>query len=144
MEEIMKEIELTRGYKAIVDDEDFERVSQYKWIANVDTHTCYATRNMYVGNVDGRSIFEALPLANFILGVKGQVDHKDRNGLNCQKGNLRPCSTSQNSANRGKFKTRRFSSEYKGVSKHISEYTGLVSFRAVVRVNGVLKEFRIL
>jgi hypothetical protein len=27
----MKEIELTRNYVALVDDEDFARINQYKW-----------------------------------------------------------------------------------------------------------------
>ena len=29
----MKEIRLTKGYVALVDDKDFERVNQFKWCA---------------------------------------------------------------------------------------------------------------
>ena len=30
---MVKEIQLTQGYVALVDDEDFERVNEYKWYA---------------------------------------------------------------------------------------------------------------
>jgi hypothetical protein len=40
----MKEIELSRGYKAQVDDEDYERVNQFKWHVHPGTNNWYAIR----------------------------------------------------------------------------------------------------
>jgi hypothetical protein len=41
------EIELTQGQVALIDDEDFELVSKYKWYARWDSHTesFYAVTN---------------------------------------------------------------------------------------------------
>ena len=42
----MAVIELTKGFVAIIDDSDFERLSQFKWCANVvKSGRAYATRN---------------------------------------------------------------------------------------------------
>ena len=40
----MKEIQLTQGQVALVDDEDFERLNQYKWCADKHRNTYYAHR----------------------------------------------------------------------------------------------------
>lgn len=96
----MKEIPLTKGYVALVDDDDYERVSKHKWRATWTerSSTIYATRQAQAGGVRWE-----MKLHRFILNApKGfVVDHIDRNGLNCQKSNLRLCTLSQNQANRG-------------------------------------------
>lgn len=86
-----KEIPLTRGKVAIVDDEDYERLVVLKWQAVKDHHTYYAIRQKpYIS-------MHALVLN----AKKGQIiDHKDRNGLNNQKSNLRFCTMAQNQQNK--------------------------------------------
>lgn len=91
----MKEITLTKGYVALVDDKDFERASKYKWHAQVNHKTVYALHSL--GN-------DKLALHRFILGVEDssvKVDHRDRNGLNCQRHNLRKASIAENNRNGG-------------------------------------------
>ena len=91
----MKLIKLTQGRFAQVDDEDFERVNQFKWSAHKNGNVWYSTRR------NGKS---SESMHSFIMGhsPKGMhVDHKDGDGLNNQKCNLRFCTPSQNSMNRG-------------------------------------------
>lgn len=108
----VKEIPLTRGYVALVDDEDFERLSQNKWSASVSKNgAVYAVRNR---RRNGKSFLEGMH--RVILGVedsKTMVDHIDTNGLNNQKSNLRLANKAQNMRNRGK--TAQNSSGFKGV-----------------------------
>lgn len=105
----MKLIPLTKGYEAMVDDEDYDNVSKYNWYAHVLTHTCYAARQTG-GRYNRTTVF----LHNFlIVPFEGfRVDHIDRNGLNCQRVNLRLATNSQNQYNRI-VTTSRY--KYKGI-----------------------------
>ncbi len=103
----MKTIKLTQGYEAMVDDEDFERVNAFKWTAAVRKLKTMPPL-IYAASRQGY-------LHRFILGCTGRVDHEDGNGLNCQRFNLRPCTQSQNGANKRKYNG---ASKYKGVSWH--------------------------
>lgn len=108
----MKLVTLTQGQFAMVDDADFDRVNQFKWYARKSYNTFYATRNISLGA--GRQ--SPRQLHQFILpGVK-QIDHKDGNGLNNQKYNLRPATSIQNKRNCRKYRGD-FSSKFKGVRK---------------------------
>lgn len=128
----MKYIPLTQGYVAMVDDEDYERVAQFKWHAKV-TKTphqvlIYARRNETTETGKQKSI----SMHRFIVGVGDRhVDHKDTNGLNNQRYNLRKASESQNGGNRRKGIA---SSVYKGV--RLDKRTG--RWEAKVRKSGVL------
>ncbi|HDZ37293.1 MAG TPA: hypothetical protein ENH62_03230 [Marinobacter sp.] len=93
----MKEVVLTQGKVALVDDADFERVAAFKWYARQEKrrpHCWYATRS----NGKNKTTY----LHRFILDApKGlDVDHKDWDGLNCQRANLRLATHSQNNMNR--------------------------------------------
>jgi hypothetical protein len=91
----MKEIPLTRGMSATVDDEDFEHLSKFKWSAwspYKDKRTFYAARGG--GKVImGREILDPEP------GM--ECDYIDGNGLNCCRSNLRVCTPAQQAQNRG-------------------------------------------
>ncbi len=102
----VKQIELTQGRFALVDDADFGWLSQYKWHARKHRNTFYAARK-----VSGTSVY----MHRTILSVpKGLLsDHRDGNGLHNQRSNLRICTYSDNGANRHVIKGL---SKYKGVS----------------------------
>jgi hypothetical protein len=105
----MKEIKLTQGEKVLVDDEDYEYLNQWKWIIRRTKKYNYAGRQLKIDNK-----YKLLLMHRIIMNApKGmEIDHKDMNGLNCQKYNLRICTHSQNQMNRNSFGLIK----YKGVA----------------------------
>lgn len=75
-----REIILTQGKVALVDDEDFEELNKFKWHAIKSPNGV----NYYAGRTPGSSADPNRPcrilMHNFILGSKGP-DYKDRNAL---------------------------------------------------------------
>ena len=106
----MKAIILTQGQFAVVDDEDYYRISQHKWYAWKHGHTYYARTNTRVDDVH-----KNITMHRFIIQPEEDemIDHADNDGLNNTRDNLRICTASQNHANQQKT---RGSSQYKGVS----------------------------
>jgi|NGEPerStandDraft_6_1074524.scaffolds.fasta_scaffold03617_6 hypothetical protein len=93
---------------AVVDDEDYERVmAAGPWFGRERKHTTYVIH--HVGKGEDR-ITEAL---HTFLGY-GMTDHKDHDGLNNRRSNLREVTHTQNMWNRLKSKGHS-SSAYKGV-----------------------------
>ena len=105
----MKQIPLTRGKVALVDDEDFIFLSQWKWHAHYSRGLWYARR--FEGD-------KSLMMHRVLLAATGKVfgDHRDGDGLNNQKFNLRPATRSQNMANRKLHSNN--PSGFKGVRRH--------------------------
>lgn len=91
-------IELTQGKVAVVDNEDAD-LALVNWCARKASKTFYAYRQ--VRDESGKLTLLALHQAVARrLGFTGIADHRDRDGLNCRRGNLRPATQSQNAANR--------------------------------------------
>jgi len=112
----MKEIKLTEGKIALVDDADFEWLNQFKWCAYKSCHTFYACRSKYLPNGKRRPVQMHREILGLSYGDGIQVDHADGNGLHNFRSNLRVCNASQNSQNRRRNKNmRRKVSQYKGV-----------------------------
>jgi hypothetical protein len=124
----MKEIPLTQGQVAIVDDEDYEKLSKHKWTAlwRPTCRTFYATR---APSVNGRQ--RTTYMHREIMGAaSGQkVDHKDFNGLHNWRDNLRLCTGAQNIQHQRK--RRDCTTPYKGVSRRKSGY-----FHVEITANG--------
>ncbi len=90
------EINLTQGKVAFVDDEDYERVSRFKWYARNSRGNWYATRTL--PTINGKR--KQIQMHSFILEFPAlEIDHKDGNGLNNSRGNLRLATHSQNCYN---------------------------------------------
>ncbi len=120
-----------KGKFALVSDEDYNSVKKYPWRASkCCTHkNCknfYVITSTYEKGTRKRGIIR---LHRFILKAKPNelVDHKDGDGLNCQRNNIRKCNAYQNAQNKRSSVVSK--SEYIGVFKDG------VSFRASIRAN---------
>jgi hypothetical protein len=113
----MKEIQLTQGKVALVDDDDFDYLSQWKWYAHKPStrDIYYAVRNRRkIEGVGSKRVY----MHRDILGViepTTLIDHWDTNGLNNCKYNLRQTNKSGNQCN-CRPKINKLYSNYKGVS----------------------------
>jgi len=122
-----KLIPLTRGYEAIVDDEDFEWLSQFKW--------CYST-----GYAVRKKNYKLLMMHREIMQtpLDMDTDHINRNRLDNRRSNLRIVTTSQNLMNRAKM-VGHSTSIYKGVSKLTPRETQRRNpWRACIRIDSRL------
>ena len=109
----MKEIKLTQGKFALVDDEDFDFLNQWKWCA----HYNQGSRTFYVQRSERKEhVRVCYHMHRVIMKTPDNlfVDHSDGNGLNNQKSNLRNCDKFGNTKNKRKHKVG--SSKFKGVS----------------------------
>lgn len=123
----MKEIRLTKGQIALVDDADYDFLNQWKWCALKLKKVYYATR---AEGPKRKRIFILMhrQIMNTPSGL--QVDHIDHNGVNNQRSNLRNCTIQQNRANRTSFG----SSQYLGVS--VYKEHGVKRIKAGIQKDG--------
>lgn len=115
-----------RGVVILLDDEDIELVSRYKWWISPQGYACTHIRRE---NGTRRTI----GMHRLILGDPNMpaIDHINRNKLDNRKCNLRACSDSENSRNKKIVNGK--TSAYRGVSFKRGKW------QVVIRVNGVLK-----
>lgn len=112
----MKEIRLTKGFVAIVDDEDFEFLSQWKWHANASAaRRTYAMRNS-APDADGKRAHIMMHRVVCAVAPGEEVDHINGNGLDNRRANLRPVTRGQSMWNRAPNASG--SSRHKGVYWH--------------------------
>lgn len=104
----MKTIPLTQGCVALVDDEDYEWLNQWKWCLQGGLRPGYAVR---LCNHRGK-IYMHREILKPPDGF--ETDHINGNGLDNQRSNLRLCTRQQNNMNRGVAKNRG-TSRFKGV-----------------------------
>ncbi len=116
----MKKILLTKGKYAIVDDEDYELISQYRWHV---TTSGYAKR--YSQN---KTIYMHRQIYGDCL-----IDHINQDKLDNRKKNLRPCTRSQNQAN------RKIPSSNTSGHKGVAYDNQRKKWRSYIRVNGKQK-----
>ena len=128
----MKEIPLTRGYVAIVDDADYEWLSRHKWHVVGPDRRLYAGRKHMVNGVK-TTLFMHVAIMNPPDGM--QVDHIDGNQFNCQRANMRNATPQQNTRNKRKSDRNKKASQYKGVRWVEANK----KWRAVISVNNKTK-----
>ena len=113
----MKEIELSKKgkknkgkYIALVDDDLFDEVNQYDWCYQSAGYARNSKMNIFLHRFIWNLKFGDIP-----TGL--EVEHIDRNKLNCCLSNLRLATRSENMCNIGKYKNN--CSGFKGISKAV-------------------------
>jgi len=123
----MGTIPLTQGFVALVDEEDVYFLSQWKWHVFKEQYTNYAARGVRQGGRVKTILMHRL----LLTAPQGkQVDHRDHNGLNNTRANLRLCTQNENQHNRRK--NSHSLSQYKGVTW----WERLHKWRGEIRLNG--------
>jgi len=135
----MRELEINKGLKVILDDEDFDRVAALKW---------FYGKNNYIGRnnsktIDGKKRYTKTRLHWFVLRFEGKkgyvVDHINGNTFDNRKENLRICTVAENSRNQKLNKRNK--TGYKGVCavKRVNGYKAEIKLNYKVRHLGYFK-----
>jgi len=119
----MKTIPLKRGKFTIVDDGDYDYLSQFRWYCIKDGNIFYARRNN-----SGTTVFMHREILSPLIGF--HTDHINGDGLDNRRENLRIVTNQQNQMNRGAQKNNKLS--VKGVSFH----KRAKKYQAQISVNG--------
>ncbi len=108
---MVKEVQLTQGMVALVDDEDYEKVCQYGWVASSDFNGGWRPK-CYVNKGDKKT---TMFMYRLIVDARpGEVvDHINHNALDNRRANLRKCTQAENAANQ--IPRVGGTSKYKGV-----------------------------
>jgi hypothetical protein len=101
-----KEIPLTQGKVAIVDDEDYDYLNQFKWWCKVGRNTYYAKTHIT------KKIQKSMHYLILKPPVGKLCDHIDGNGLNNRRSNLRCVSNRENLQNLHIIETSQFPGVY--------------------------------
>jgi hypothetical protein len=115
----VERIPLGNGLFAAVDGDDYGEVSKYRWHAIVRGRKIYA-----IGKKNGRMVCMHRMLMRPRRGYI--VDHKDGNGLNNCRDNLRVCTHRQNRANRRPYGG---ASRFIGVYRHRDKWSAGIGYR---------------
>lgn len=133
----MRQIQLTQGKTVIVDDQDYEWLNKWKWYAKQSWYTFYATRLIRISKNERRHEW----MHRLILGLcsddRRQCDHRDGDGLNNRRSNLRVCLHAENGRNRRKRAAA--TSIYKGLywNRRDRKWYSQIKLRGKLRHLGV-------
>ena len=112
-------ISLSKGYIAVIDEEDFIELNKYKWYVHIKDKLPYAERTERYGPRKENKKKHILMHRLLVNAKKGEiVDHVNGNSLDNRKQNLRICSNAENSRNHDGQTTQRKHTKYKGVKKN--------------------------
>lgn len=118
------EVPLSKGYVAVIDAADAERVCAYKWHAHFNGRNVYAVRDV---RRNGKRT--TVKLHKFLTGYE-RTDHRNGNGLDNRRSNLRAVTTGENIQN-----SRRRSDNTAGF-KGVAWHKGHRKWRAYIGAGG--------
>jgi hypothetical protein len=103
---IILECQNGETFECVIDTPDYDLVKHYRWHCGKHRHIMYAASSIKK---------QQLAVHRLIVPGCERVDHKDHDGLNNRRDNLRPTTAGQNAKNR--MKHREKFSKFKGVAK---------------------------
>jgi len=110
-------------FHCFIDTADYPQLKNYRWYVDKGNRTHYVRGSLLSGEGS------RLKMHQLLSGAKG-VDHRNCNGLDNSRSNLRRATRAENGRNRRKW-ARKMSSQYLGVFLNRSRAT----FYASIRVN---------
>lgn len=129
-------IKLHSGELVRVSEEDYEYLSQFKWCLFKSEKWKYAVRNVWN---KGKQI--TVYMHRDIMKVKGRsvyVDHRDQDGLNNRRENLRVCDNRLNQYNVGKKSSSK--QKYKNIRLYKNRWQVRFRLPKGVRIEKSFKE----
>lgn len=107
------------SFDVLIDDEDWDKVKEYKWHIKKYVNSFYAAKN-----TDDNTLL----IHRFIMNCPDGmiVDHINHNTLDNRKENLRICTKQQNNMNARK--SNKFNSSFKGVKLNGKGYQSRIQF----------------
>lgn len=130
-------IPLSQGISAIVDDQDAERVLQYRWHVDDRGRTKYALSTVRLPGPPPRLQRFTLRMHRLVMDAPNGllVDHIDGDGLNNTRANLRLCGAKENSWHCIRMPAGGLCA-YRGVSRNRNRNGSLGSWIAQIQLNG--------
>jgi hypothetical protein len=129
--EAFRIIPLTRGLRAIVSPEDYERLAEFKWHSARHGRTIYAQHGTGSAKA-GRRRGYLVMMHREVMGVVDEryVDHRNHNGLDNRRTNLRIATWEENCWNKRK-PNKNSSSIYKGImwNKRRSTWEVMIGYK---------------
>lgn len=132
--ELTKRGKFKSGIFAFISEDDYESVSKYNWGVDTAKYTTYA--RAFIGG-------KTVRLHRFIMNIKDpkiMCDHKDGNGLNNTRDNLRVCTPSQNQKNKRSSGVSKYLgvhiANYKSYSKKQNKIVVYKRIRSAINHNG--------
>ena len=127
-------IPLTNGYEAVIDADDAHMVAAFNWYAAVTRRSDGSIRSVYAvrAGEGARCNGKTILMHRVILGgpIGMSCDHRDGNGLNNRRDNLRAATPQQNS-----FNQRIGTNSTTGV-KGVGWHKAMGKWRADIMVDG--------
>jgi len=122
---------------ALVDEKDFPILIQKKWHLLPGSFTHYAATSIKNNGGNWRYVYMHRMILSPPKGI--QVDHKNHNGLDNQRENIRIATQSQNQANRKNPTTKTKSSRFRGVRKDNQKWRAQITVNRNMQYLGVFR-----
>ena len=123
----MRKLRLGRsGLVALVDDDEFAKASQFTWQAHPTKGPTYARTEFRVEGHRIRIFLHRLVMGLTAIDRSIECDHRNGDGLDCRRENLRTATRSENARNRAK-RIVTPSSPYKGVRPKGTMWVAVIS-----------------
>lgn len=125
-------VPLTKGYEAVIDAADVPLVAAWRWVARVRPWTTYAVRTDYT---TGRKVEVKMHRVIAAPPPHLDVDHRDLNGLNNTRSNLRVATREENARNTSLRKDNRSGIRGVGLTRN-GKWRARISFNGASTMLG--------